>query len=839
MPKIIIDDREIEVAEGTKVIDAAEQLGIMIPRFCYHPALGSVGACRVCAVKFLQGPFKGVQMSCMVDAQDDMVVSTIDEEAVAFRKSVIEWLMLHHPHDCPVCDAGGHCLLQDMTVSGGHGIRRYPGKKRTYPDQYLGPLIQHEMNRCIHCYRCSRYYQEFGGYRDLGAMQSANQTYFGRYQEGILESPFSGNLIDICPTGVYTDKPSRYVGRRWDYERSLSLCINCSLGCHTIASSRYRKVVRQEARLSEVINGYFICDRGRYGFLYNSQEQRPRCARVDGQTASPDQALAALKQRLDAITHQDGEQAVACVGSNRSSLETLAMVKHVSQENSWQPPAYFVDEAISRKVKTAISRLDSDLTISMREIESADFIAVLGADPLNEAPMLALALRQAVRKGATVAVFDPRPIFMPFEFTHLPANPDAASADFGAMIRAALEPETRKNLDGSAREWYEALATIEQISDAQQADLVALAEKLRACQQPVIVCGTEVVHQQTPIMAADVAILLKTAGKSCSLFYLMPGANGFAAGMLADENHSVAALISAIEQGSIKGLILVENNPLWQFPNRKRLEQALQQLELLVVMDYLNSEVAEKADIFLPTTTLYESGGIYINQEGRAQVVGPAYRGGIPITQTGGGDHPPRVYSTQIPGSEPQAAWQWLAHLIDSQPQSDTDNLRAEIRQWLVKNESGFKALPSFAEIPPEGARFFQALQSQGQFERQQINSGLAKEGQLEILMVERTFGTEELSAYSTCLQELACTPGIFMQSTDAKQLNLADGDQVAVELQSGTITAQLQVAENMASGMLVIPRSPELGWQIMNTDPELVTKDQIRKLNNSAKTLE
>ena len=355
MPKIIIDDREIEVAPGTKVIEAAEKLGIMIPRFCYHPALGSVGACRVCAVKFLQGPFKGVQMSCMVTAQDGMVVSTTDKEAVAFRKYVIEWLMLHHPHDCPVCDEGGHCLLQDMTVSGGHGIRRYLGKKRTYTDQYLGPLLQHEMNRCIHCYRCARFYQEFSGYRDLGAMQSANQTYFGRFKDGILESPFSGNLSDLCPTGVYTDKPARFFGRRWDFERSPSLCINCSLGCHTVASCRYRKVVRQEARFSNSVNGYFICDRGRYGFLYANLEQRPRRALIDGEAVSVDQGINALKKRLKAIINKAGKAAVACAGSSRSSLETLAMLKRVCLANGWSAPASFVDTATARNVKSAVT----------------------------------------------------------------------------------------------------------------------------------------------------------------------------------------------------------------------------------------------------------------------------------------------------------------------------------------------------------------------------------------------------------------------------------------------------------------------------------------------------
>ena len=418
MTKIVIDNREIEVASGTKVIEAAEQLGIMIPRFCYHPALGSVGACRVCAVKFLQGPFKGVQMSCMIEAQDGMVVSTTDEEAVDFRKHVIEWLMLNHPHDCPVCDEGGQCLLQDMTISGGHGIRRFAGNKRTYTDQYLGPLVQHEMNRCIHCYRCSRYYQEYTGYLDLGVMRSANRTYFGRFKDGILESPFSGNLSDICPTGVYTDKPSRFFGRRWDYQRCPTVCINCSLGCHTVISFRYREARRQEARFSEAVNGYFICDRGRYGHFYTSLESRPRSALISGSQVAIDEAVQAAHKKLSQIRQDAGSPAVAAVGSSRSSLETQVMLKHLCRVNDWGVPVFFMDQAITAKVQTAVTRLEPELAVSLREVEKADFILVLGADPINEAPMLALAIRQAQRKGAAIVVLDPRPVSLPLDFIH-------------------------------------------------------------------------------------------------------------------------------------------------------------------------------------------------------------------------------------------------------------------------------------------------------------------------------------------------------------------------------------------------------------------------------------
>ena len=830
MPKIIIDDREIEVAAGTKVIEAAEKLGIMIPRFCYHPALGSVGACRVCAVKFLQGPFKGVQMSCMVDAQNDMVVSTTDEEAVAFRKYVIEWLMLHHPHDCPVCDEGGHCLLQDMTVSGGHGIRRYLGKKRTYPDQCLGPLLQHEMNRCVHCYRCTRFYQEYSGYHDLGTMQSANQTYFGRFEEGILESPFSGNLSDICPTGVYTDKPSRFFGRRWDYTRSPSLCINCSLGCHTVSSSRYRKVVRQEARPSNAVNGYFICDRGRYGFFYADLERRPRKAMIDGETIASAEATEALKQRLQTVANKAGPEAIACAGSCRSSLETLAMLKQVCQAKGWPPPTYFVDTAGAQKVKSAVSRLEPNLMVSLREIESADFIAVVGADPLNEAPMLSLAMRQARRNGATVAVFDPRPVLFPFEFKHLPMTLDEINHVLAALIKKAIGPGFPKEIDKTAHAFYAALPEIKQISTPMQEKISALAGKLRTSQRPVIVCGTQTVRQETPPLAADAALLLQAAGKQAGLFYIMPGANAFAAGLLSDETGSFETLVDAIEKGSIKGLILVESNPFWDFPDRQRLEKALARLELMVVLDYLNSETAQKAHIFMPTATLYESGGVYTNQEARAQVAEPAYSGGIPIAQVGTGDHPPRIYGSGIPGAEPEAAWQVLARLVDRERQPKAKDLKAGIWDGLAKTESAFKEIAAVGKNHDDGMRVYREKDESARFSTQWPKDDLEDDDRLELIAVEWIFGTEELSSYSECLTDLEQSPGIFICRTDAEKLNLTAGDRVAIELERGTLEANIRVKDNMAAGTLIIPRHKNLDWQKMDTGKTWVRPDQIQK---------
>ncbi len=532
MPRLIIDHREIEVPQGTKVIAAAEKLGIMIPRFCYHPGLGSFGACRMCAVKFLEGPVKGVEMSCMTEAQDGMVVSTTDPEAVEFRKYVIEWLMLHHPLDCPVCDEGGHCLLQDETVSGGHGLRRYLGPKRTYCDQDLGPFVQHEMNRCIQCWRCRNFYQGFAGYRDFGAMQIANRTYFGRFSHGRLASPFSGNLIDVCPTGVLTDKPSRFKGRRWHYQRGPTLCLNCSLGCNATGSAYLREMMLLSARFNDAVNGYFICDRGRYGFSYANLPERPRKARLGEKEVPWEEGVEAAAENLSQVIRNYGPGAVACLGGSRSSLETQGQLLRCCRALGWPDPGFFVNPACARRVKAAVARLDSRLAVSMRGIESADLVLAVGADPVNEAPMLALALRQAWRRGARVMVLDPRPVFLPFEFEHLPVKPGDLDLALSVLLKGALNSAAVAAMPEKARKFYEALPGQYPADAALTQGLSEFSARLARSRRPVIICGTDIVPETTPGLAADSALLLQAAGREAGLFYLLPGPNAFGAALM-------------------------------------------------------------------------------------------------------------------------------------------------------------------------------------------------------------------------------------------------------------------------------------------------------------------
>ncbi len=833
MPKLSIDQRPIEVPQGTKVIDAAERLGIMIPRFCYHPGLGSVGACRMCAVKFVDGPVKGIEMSCMTEAADGMVVSTTDPEAMEFRRYVIEWLMLNHPHDCPVCDEGGHCLLQDETVSGGHSIRRYLGLKRTYEDQYLGEFVQHEMNRCIHCWRCRRFYQDFAGYLDYGAMQIGSRMYFGRFEPGPLESPFSGNIIDLCPTGVLTDKPARYKGRRWDFERGPSLCLHCSLGCNLTGSARYRGMVRVEGRFNEAVNGYFICDRGRFGFAYANHPERPRAARLLDREAPLAEAVQGAAEKLTQISAQYGAGAVAAWGSPRNSLETQGVLRWLCRRQGWAGPQFFSKPALQRKVKAAVSRLDQGIAVSLRDVEKADFILVAGADPLNEAPMLALALRQAWRRGATVAVLDPRPIFLPFDFEHLPVPLDGINLCLNLLCRAALSQEAAEGrLGPEAASFYSLLACEYPADPLLQDRLMALGLKLKDCRNPVIVCNIDVVLESTPGLAADHARLLKAAKGQGGLFYLLPGPNAFGAALLAGQGDEDP--LAPVETGAVKALLVVEADPFWSYPDHERLIQALNKLELLVVLDYLPTATAARAQVLLPTLTVFEKEvSHYVNQEGRLQQAQPIYRGGTPIMQVSGGDHPPRTFLDFIPGGEPRSGAELLVDLAGALTGATEAPAPRDFWKWLTPEHEVFARIASCSDA--ERAAGVTLLPQEAPVrafsDEPAVKLAEPPHGQVEVLLVDQTFGTEELAAYSTHIQKVEEEPYLMVHADLAQKLGLAAGDQVALHLPGGEVTVNLKTSPHMAPRVAVLPRHRRLAWRKLTGWPTWIAHESIKKV--------
>src|SRR3954453_20540168 len=335
MPAIFIDNKPYEVKAGKNLLEASLALGFDLPYFCWHPALGSVGACRQCAVKVFkdENDTQGrLVMSCMEGVKDGIRFSISDLTAKAFREQIIEWLMTNHPHDCPVCDEGGSCHLQDMTVMTGHDYRRYSFKKRTYRNQYLGPFIHHEMNRCIQCYRCVRYYRDYAGGDDLNVFGAHNHVYFGRAEDGVLQSAFSGNLVEVCPTGVFTDKKlKQHYTRKWDLTSAPSICMNCSLGCNIMGGERYGELRLITNRYHPEVNGYFICDRGRFGYEYVNHENRVYQPLIRNKVSEAVSILELIDHVKNLLASSDK---IIGIGSSRASIESnYALQKITGEEN--------------------------------------------------------------------------------------------------------------------------------------------------------------------------------------------------------------------------------------------------------------------------------------------------------------------------------------------------------------------------------------------------------------------------------------------------------------------------------------------------------------------------
>jgi NADH-quinone oxidoreductase subunit G len=666
-------------------------------------------------------------------------------------------------------------------------------------------------------------------------MGCASKVYFGRYRPGTLESPFAGNLIDICPTGVYTDKPSRFKGRRWDFERSPSVCINCSLGCHTVVSARYREVVRQEARYSSTVNGYFICDRGRYGFYYTGLQNRPRTGRIDNRAVSPDEALHKAREELDRISAASGAGAVACVGSTRSSLETMATLHHLCRLKGWRGPAVWANHSMAYKAQTATSRLDAKLAVSLSELEHADFILVLGADPVNEAPMAALAMRQAHRGGARVMVVDPRPIYLPFDFQHLPATLQELVSALGLMIRSTVSIDAAPTISRPTAEFID---HIDDLSFPNPQAIKDIAQELAASQRPVVVCGTDIVLDPIPDLAADLALLLSTGDRQAGLFYLLPGANAFAAALLCETDESLEKLLTDIENGNIRALILVESNPLRSFPDVRRLSSALDRLDLIIAMDYVDSPPMQAAHIVVPTATIFETGGFFINQEGRVQPADRAFTGGRPIAQVSGGDHPPRSFRWDIPGGDLPSGGQAFAQLTEIPDPGKARASNADILTRLAEINPAFADLPAEDQWPQDGLRIIPTDEKSRavsyDWKSSPEDTTVAADG-FELLLVDWTFGTEELSSASPCLEQRQSEPCLFMKAQDANSLGLNHDDRVVIQSNGEELEVLLCVVENMAAGVLILPRHHKIAWQKLGAERPRLGKDQILKTTNAS----
>lgn len=692
MATIHVDGKEYEVNGSDNLLQACLSLGLDIPYFCWHPALGSVGACRQCAVKQYQNAedTRGrLVMSCMTPAIEGTFISIADEEAKQFRASVVEWLMLNHPHDCPVCEEGGHCHLQDMTVMTGHNSRRYRFNKRTHQNQQLGPFIAHEMNRCISCYRCVRYYKDYADGTDFGVYGAHDNLYFGRPESGTLESEFSGNLVEVCPTGVFTDQThSERYNRKWDMQFAPSICHQCSVGCNTSPGERYGELRRIENRYNGSVNHYFLCDRGRFGYGYVNRKDRLRQPLQrrgeDWITLNAQQAIQVAQGIIKA------SKKVIGIGSARASLESnFALRQLVGAENFYTGMA----ESEQRQVEWMLKILKEGgiYTPSLREIESYDAVLILGEDLTQTAARIALSIRQALKgkaramaKAQKVSDWQIAAVFNigqnaknPLFITNIDQTKmdDIAAWNYCAPVadQARLGFAIAHGLDPCA-------PAIDDLSPSLQSKVDIIVKALFEAKKPLIISGSSSGSEVLIQASANVAMALKAKNAQVGLVYVPSSANSMGLTMMGGK--SLDQGLQELTNGSADTAIVLEND-LYRHAQAGNVNLALKQVKSLMVLDHQNTGIMEKADLIFSAGSFAESDGTLVNQEGRAQRFFQVYD--------------PSYYDNQN-HSAIFASWHWLRALHKTEADSvKTAGTLDEIIQDCVDELPQFKGITEAA----------------------------------------------------------------------------------------------------------------------------------------------
>lgn len=871
MAIIYVDGKPYEADPKQNLLHACLSLGFDLPYFCWHPALQSVGACRQCAVKHFkdeQDSHGKLVMACITPAAPETRISIYDPEAVAFRAGITEGMMLSHPHDCPVCDVGGECHLQDMIVMTGHDYRRTRFPKRTFRNQYLGPFLYHEMNRCIQCYRCVRFYRQYAGGNDLNSFDIKNTVYFGRDEDGVLENEFAGNLVEVCPTGVFTDRTlRRHYTRKWDLRMAPSICGHCGVGCNVTIGERYGSLRRVLTRFNSEVNGYFLCDRGRYGYEFVNSKHRVRTAQLDGEFISIEEA----EQKLQSLVSSGGKS--IGIGSPRASLEAnFALRRLVGKDRFFAGVAE--DQWAMTTATLKILQAGPARSPSLHDIEMSDAVLVLGEDVTNSAPRMALSLRQSVRQqsfeiaqklhipswmddAVREAVQDAKgPLFI--------AAPGATRLDDVATRTYRAAPEDVARLGFAVAHEIDPEAPEVPSLPEEIRDLVrVIATALKSAKRPLVVSGPSCRSKSVIESAANVAKALCDSGHPAGLSLIAPECNSYGLALMGVRSLSEALPVAS--NGEAATVIALENDLYRRFP-AKLVDDFLGSAGSIIVLDHLANETTAKADLLLPAATFAESDGTLVSNEGRAQRFFPVFA---------------QPASTQR--ADVRESWRWLGNTA----WSSLDDVLAAMGEEIPELVLAAKAAPlskfrmAGAKIPREPHRYsgltsitanisvveprppddpdsalaysmegtpdqppaalqpffwspgWNSIQAVNKFQSEigdALRGGAAgvrlfepsqegvyfttipeafvrRKAEWLLLPIEHIFGSDELSLQAPAVAELAPGPYLALNAADAASLSIAgQAGEVEIELGGAKHRLPLKLLPDLPSGIAGIP---------------------------------
>ncbi len=633
---LTIDDIPIAVPPGTLVWAAAQQTGIEIPIYCYHPKMPPLGACRMCFVEIEKMP-KPPQTACTTPVSEGMIVHTKTDKVIKARKGTLEFLLINHPLDCPICDKGGECDLQDFTMRHGPGGTRFEQYKRHYPKPVpVSDRVMLDRERCILCQRCTRFSSEISMDNGLVMISRGYKMEVGTAPDHAFDSIFSGNTVEMCPVGALTATAYRFKARPWELKRTPSVCNNCSVGCNVRVDVRVDKVMRLMSRTNDDVDDGWLCDRGRWDFDFvNSQRLRTPLIRRNGQlvAATWDEAFYMIAARLRDIISKHGARAVGGIGSTRTTNEEAYLFQKLLREVIGTPNVdhhhgYFPGP------RDALTGKPWMMTNSIAEIEKASHIVLIAADPYERQPILDLRIKKAMRGGARIYIVNARETELDrFAAQKITIPQHGAGAAVKVLLDSVVGQEKPKapSTNDKDRVRIDPASTFGTEVTAQ---LRNLAHEIAEARGAIILYDEmATLEPGCENLAEDLQALAVVTGNidrpGAGVGPLFEDANSLGArdmGLLPDAlpgykpapetGMTYAEMLSSPD---IKALYVMGANPA------RHLELP-SGLEFLVVQDMTLTSTAQQADVVLPAVTFAEKDGSMTNIDHHVQAIWHALR---------------------------------------------------------------------------------------------------------------------------------------------------------------------------------------------------------------------
>lgn len=616
---IEVNGTSMQARKGQMLIEVTDANDIYIPRFCYHKKLTVAANCRMCLVEVAKAP-KPLP-ACATPVVEGMQVKTRSELALDAQKSVMEFLLINHPLDCPICDQGGECELQDLAMGYGSDVSRYNEGKRVVKDKNIGPLVQTEMTRCIHCTRCVRFGQEIAGLPELGATGRGEDMEIGTYVEKTMTSELSGNVIDLCPVGALTDKPFRYSARAWEMVQRSSIAPHDSVGSNLHLHVKGQIVKRIVPAENEAVNEVWLSDRDRYSRegLHSDERLQAPLIKQNGEWHEVDWevALEQVRDRLQAIVQRDDADAIGGLAAPWATLEELYLFQKLLRGIGTANIDHRIHQHDFRDDDSAPAF--PWLGQSLEDLQHLDAALLIGAYPRKEQPLINHRLRKAALRGARIMTVNPVDYDLNFELAASAVVPPSQMAQTLAAIAGALVEQ-----GANARAELDALLDTVEVNDSHR----RMAEYLQQAADKTVLLGVQAMaHPEFSILRALAGEIARLSG--ARLGYLSESANSSGAwlsgvlphrGPLAQNSESIGLNARSMFEEQRRGYCLFGLEPDRDCWNSRDVVAALGQADCVVAFSaYQNSTLKECADVILPLALYAETAGSYVNAEGRLQ----------------------------------------------------------------------------------------------------------------------------------------------------------------------------------------------------------------------------